>query len=182
MALAGRVSRLQRKAATGTASHVMPRVPKDPTSTLGTLAASSPRRFHVLRSPYPPETCLHLHCTATLALAGRVSRLQRKPAAGAARRGMPCVPRDLSSTLGTLAASSPRRLQVLHSPYPPETGLCSHYTLGTCRARLPPATQGSGWRCTSRAASGLQGPDKHSRDARCIQPTPLARVALAIPT
>ena len=182
MALAGRVSRLQRKAATGTASHVMPRVPRDPTSTLGTLAVSSPRRFHVLRSPYPPETCLHLHCTATLALAGRVSRLQSKPAAGAARRGMPCVPRGLSSTLGTLAASSPRRLHVLRSVYPPETGLWSYYTLGTCRARQLPATRDSGWRCTSRDASGPQGPNQHSRDARCIQPTLLERVRLALPT
>ena len=82
--------------------------------------------------------------TAPLVLAGRVSHRQRKAAAGAARRGMPRIPRDPTSTLGTLAASIPGRLHVLSSAYPAKTSLHSQGTLGTCRVLQPPATQNSG--------------------------------------
>ena len=182
MALAGPVSRLQPKAAAGAAHHRMPRVSRPPTSTLGTPAASTLRGLQMFCSPYPPKCSLHLNCTAPWALAGRVSRLQPKAVPGAARHGIPRVPRDQFSTLGSPAASSPRRLHVLRSPYPPESGLHSHCTLGICRARQPPAAEDSCWRCPSRDASGPQGGEQHPKDARCIQPTRLARVALALPT
>ena len=62
-------------------------------------------------------------CTAPLALAGQVSHLHRNPAARAACRGLLWVPMDPTSSLGTCAASMPRRLHVQRLPYPPETDL-----------------------------------------------------------
>ena len=110
LALGGGVSRLQAKASAGAARRGMSRVPRDPGSTLGTplhpahAACTSGARLSHLKATFT--------LSALLALAGRVSRLQPKASAGAARRRMPRVPRDARSTLGTSAASSTLRLHV----------------------------------------------------------------------
>ena len=61
--------------------------------------------------------------TASLGQAVRVSQLHRKAATGPGRRGLLGAPMEPTSTLGTCAASVPRRLNVRGWPYPPETGL-----------------------------------------------------------
>ena len=99
--------------------------PRDPPSTLGTCAASMPGRFNVWRGHYPPQTGSHKagHLQATLRTCRARQPYALQGSGCAARRGMPWSPRDPPSTLGTCAASKPRRLHVWRWPYPPETGL-----------------------------------------------------------
>ena len=55
-----------------------------------------------------------------------------------------------------------------------------HGIFGLPGQRQPTATQGSGWRCTSRAGLGPQGPDQHTWNVRCIGATTLGRVTLIL--
>ena len=178
--LAKRVSVLQRKSAAGAARRGLPCSPRDSTlhrchdaGTCGAGLTLQKLTLHKLG---------HLH--GSFGLAGRVNQLPRKPAAGAARRRLPWAPRVQISTLGTCAASMPRRLHVWRWPYPPETGFAQGRPryLWPCRARQPTATQARGWRCTSGASLGPQGPNHHPWNVRSIDATTLARVTLALPS
>ena len=55
-------------------------------------------------------------------------------------------------------------------------------TFSTCRARRPPALQGSDRRCTSGVAPAPQGQGQLSWDLCCLQAKALARATLALPT
>ena len=63
MALVGHVSHLRRKPEIAAACRRILWTPRDPTSTLWTFAASVPRRLHVRRTPYPPESGLPLNAS-----------------------------------------------------------------------------------------------------------------------
>ena len=84
-----------------------------------------------------------------LALQGRVSRLHPKAETAAACHSMPWPSRDPASILGTCAASMPRRLHVWRTPYPLEKAHQFQATLGTSRARQPPAPEGRDCCCMS---------------------------------
>ena len=117
-----------------------------------------------------------------MALPGRVSHLRRKPDTADACRRMHWSPRDSASTLGTCAASMPRRLHEWRTPYPPETAFQLNGAFNTCRARQPPAPQARHCRCMSADALVPQGLGQHPWNVRCIDATALARVAHLLPT
>ena len=114
MELEGRVTYLGRKAGAAAACRRMPRTTRDTASTIGTLAASVPRRLHVWRTLTLQNRAFAKR--VKLALKKRVTYLGRIPEAAAACARMPRTPRDTASPIGTLAASVPRRLHVCRTP------------------------------------------------------------------
>ena len=156
LALQGRVSRLHPKAETGAACHSMPWAPRDPASTLGSCAASMPPRLHVWRTPYPPESGLAggtpilgypWHFKGASAACTRRQRLVLHVIACLGPPGTRPAPlgRALHRCHHACTCGAPLTHQNLDS-------LEAHQflaTLGTSRARQPPAPEGRDWCCMS---------------------------------
>ena len=180
---------MHRKAAAFAARRGMLWSPMDPASTLGTCVASMPRRLHVWRWSYPPETAL----AQGRPLAGHLEVLQGASGDCTAKQRPALHVGGCFGHPGTQPAPLGRPLHRCQDTCTCGAGLThqklnSHKaehlqgTLRTCRARQRPAPQSSGLRCTSGDALAPQGPGQHLWDVCCIDATTLARVALALPT